>query len=136
MSHTNFDLFPTSTNAILAGNSNRAWVPLLCSSFWPAYLLNTTAVHCCQFCQITSMICKSALRKKIYFLIRWEGLNLRRWFCSSNKIRKTPNKHPNIVCPVKMEYGWHFSISGLKMMVKSDLEKIFLKFLHVKAIFY
>jgi hypothetical protein len=44
--------------------------------------------------------------------------------------------NPAIVYPVKMEFGWHFSISGLKMMVKSGLEKIFLKFLHVQAIFY
>ena len=44
--------------------------------------------------------------------------------------------NPTIVYPVKMEYGWNFSISGLKMMVKSGLEKIFLKFLHVQAIFY
>ena len=36
-----------------------------------------------------------------------------------------------IVSRVKMEYGWNFSISGLKMMMKSGLEKIFLKFLHV-----
>ena len=39
--------------------------------------------------------------------------------------------NPTILCPVKMEYGWNFSIFGLKMMVKSGLEKIFLKFLHV-----
>ena len=39
--------------------------------------------------------------------------------------------NPTIVSPVKMEYEWNFSISGLKMMVKSGLEKIFLKFLHV-----
>ena len=39
--------------------------------------------------------------------------------------------NPTIVSPVKMEYGWSFSISGLKTMVKSGLEKIFLKFLHV-----
>ena len=32
--------------------------------------------------------------------------------------------------PVKMEYGWNFSISGPKIMVKSGLENIFLKFLH------
>ena len=38
--------------------------------------------------------------------------------------------NPKIVYPVNMEYGWNFSISGLKMMVKSGLEKIFLKFLH------
>ena len=41
-----------------------------------------------------------------------------------------------IVSLVKMEYGGNFSISGLKMMVKSGLEKIFLKFLHVQGIFY
>ena len=35
-----------------------------------------------------------------------------------------------LVSPVKMKYGWSFSISGLKMMMKSGLEKIFLKFLH------
>ena len=35
-----------------------------------------------------------------------------------------------IVSPVKMEYGRNLSISGLKMMVKSGLEKIFLEFIH------
>ena len=44
--------------------------------------------------------------------------------------------NPTIESPVKMEYGWNFSISGLKMMVKSGLEKIFLKFLHALTIFY
>ena len=39
--------------------------------------------------------------------------------------------NPTIVSLVKMEYGWNFSISGLKLMVKSGLEEIFLKFLHV-----
>ena len=38
--------------------------------------------------------------------------------------------NPTIESPIKMEYGWNFSISGLKMVVKSGLEKIFLKFLH------
>ena len=31
---------------------------------------------------------------------------------------------------------WANTIFGLKMMVKSGLEKVFLKFLHVQAIFY
>ena len=31
--------------------------------------------------------------------------------------------NPTIESPVKMEYGRNFSISGLKMMVKSGLEK-------------
>ena len=35
-----------------------------------------------------------------------------------------------LVSPVKMEYGWNSSIFGLKMMMKSSLEKIFLKFFH------
>jgi hypothetical protein len=35
-----------------------------------------------------------------------------------------------LVSPAKMEYGWNFSISGLKMIMKSGLGKIFLKFLH------
>jgi hypothetical protein len=35
-----------------------------------------------------------------------------------------------LVSPVKMEYGLNFSISDLKMMMKSGLGKIFLKFLH------
>ena len=35
-----------------------------------------------------------------------------------------------ILCLVKMECGWNFSTSVLKMMVKSGLGKIFLKFLH------
>ena len=66
-----------------------------------------------------------------------------------------PNELTNltIVSPVKMEYGWNFSISGLKMKsglkeiflkflheipltMKSGLEEIFLKFLHALAIFY
>ena len=33
--------------------------------------------------------------------------------------------NPTIVYPVKMEYGWHFSIFGLKVMVKSGLEFFF-----------
>ena len=49
------------------------------------------------------------------------------WWVSVNTKNMT---NPSNVSPVKMEYGWNFSISGLKMMVKSCLEKIFLKFLH------
>ena len=42
---------------------------------------------------------------------------------------------PTIVSPVKMEYGWNFSLSGLKIMMKSGLEKMFVKFLHGHVIF-
>ena len=43
--------------------------------------------------------------------------------------------NPTIVSPVKLEYGWNVSISGLKKMVKSGLEKIFLKFLYAEDYF-
>ena len=35
-----------------------------------------------------------------------------------------------------MEYGQNFTIFALKMMVKSGLEKVFLKLLHAEAIFF
>ena len=54
----------------------------------------------------------------------------------SKKLNTQNMTNPTIVSPVKMEYGWYFTISGLKMMVKSGLEKIFLKFLHAEAIFF
>ena len=44
--------------------------------------------------------------------------------------------NPTIVYLIKMEYGWDFSISGLKIIVKIGLEKLFLKFFHAQAIFY
>ena len=44
--------------------------------------------------------------------------------------------NPTTVYPAKMEYVLNFSISSLKMLVKSGLEKIFLKFLHAQAILY
>ena len=34
-----------------------------------------------------------------------------------------------------MEYVYKSNIFGLKMMMKSDLEKIFLKFLHAQSLF-
>ena len=43
--------------------------------------------------------------------------------------------NPTIVYPVKMEYGWKFNISGLKMMVKRGLEKNIKKFSMPKGIF-
>ena len=33
--------------------------------------------------------------------------------------------NPTIVYPVKMEHGWNFSIPGLKMMVKSEVDFFF-----------
>ena len=41
-----------------------------------------------------------------------------------------------LVSPVKMEYGWNFRISGPKMMMKSGLGKIFLKFLHALTMLF
>ena len=39
-------------------------------------------------------------------------------------------RNPDLVYVLKMEYVSKINIFGLKMMVKSGLEKIFLKFLH------
>ena len=39
-----------------------------------------------------------------------------------------------LVCLVKIEYVTKNNIFGLKMMMKSGLEKIILKFLHTQAI--
>ena len=44
--------------------------------------------------------------------------------------------NPTIVCLVKMEYGWNLSISGLKMMIKSGIGKLFLKFLHALTMLF
>ena len=41
-----------------------------------------------------------------------------------------------LVSPVKMEYGWNLSICGLKMMMKSSLGKIFLKFFHALTMLF
>jgi len=51
----------------------------------------------------------------------------------------TPNTYATdstLVCPVKMEYGPENNIFVLKMMMKSGLEKIILKFLHGHVIFF
>ena len=44
-------------------------------------------------------------------------------------------RNPDMVYVLKMEYVSKINIFGLKMMVKIDVEKIFLKFLHAEAIF-
>ena len=68
-----------------------------------------------------------------FFFIQRDKLFMFESYYSINTQKMT---NLTIVCPVKMEYGWNFSISVLKMMVKSGLEKIFLKFLHALTIFY
>jgi hypothetical protein len=48
-----------------------------------------------------------------------------------------PSECPQIfVYVLKIEYVYKINIFGLKMMAKSGLEKIFLKFLHAEDIFY
>ena len=41
-------------------------------------------------------------------------------------------RNPDMVYVLKMEYVSKINIFGLKLMVKSGLEKIFLKFLHAQ----
>jgi hypothetical protein len=45
-------------------------------------------------------------------------------------------RNSNLVYVPKMEYVHKANMFGLKMMVKSGLEKIILKFLHAQTIFY
>ena len=48
-------------------------------------------------------------------------------FGTLNWVVNKLNTNMTIVCPVKMEYGWNFSISGLKMMMKNGLEFFFIE---------
>ena len=45
-------------------------------------------------------------------------------------------RNPDMLYVLKMEYVSKINIFGLKMMVKSGLEKIFLKFLHAQSLFH
>ena len=62
------------------------------------------------------------------FLIVWV-CQIKIYSCMPELINISDLTHriwnPTIVSPVKMEYGWNFSISGLKKMVKSGLKKYF-----------
>ena len=44
-------------------------------------------------------------------------------------------RNPDMVYVLKMEYESKIDLFGLKMMVKSGLEKMFLKFLYAQGIF-
>ena len=58
----------------------------------------------------------------------------RYWVASNFNTQYMTNS--TLVSPVKMEYGWNFSISGIKMMTKSGPGKIFLKFLHALTMLF
>ena len=51
---------------------------------------------------------------------------------SLRRLQATPPLQTSLV---KTEYGPEISIFGLKLIMKSGLEKIFLKFLHAQAVF-
>ena len=58
--------------------------------------------------------------------------------CFANEYTLTHNtymRNPDMVYVLKMEYMSIINIFGIKMMVKSGLEKIFLKFLHAQGLF-
>ena len=83
--------------------------------------------HCLDYCEDPARSCEN-----LNWLRRgWTYTFLRGCliFLSSASFNTQYMTNLTIVSPVKLEYGWNFSISGLKMMVKSGLEKIFLKFL-------
>ena len=56
------------------------------------------------------------------------------WLSTLYLTHNIPMSYSPIVYPVKMEYGSKYNIFGLKMM-KSGLEKIFLKFFHAQSLF-
>ena len=45
-------------------------------------------------------------------------------------------RNSTILCPVNIEYGREINIFVLKMMMKSGIEKIILKFLHAHSLFW
>ena len=100
-----------------------ALVWMKCNTYFPTRLVRTHSV-----CSSLFLLKGNALKGS---QIQWPKN------CSSLKSEpqfrfNTQNMtNSTLVSPVKMEYGWNFSISGLKMMMKSGLGKIFLKFLHV-----
>ena len=51
-------------------------------------------------------------------------------FSQSRSVNTQYMRNPDMAYVLKMEYVSKINIFGLKMMVKSGLEKIFLKFLH------
>jgi hypothetical protein len=61
--------------------------------------------------------------------VNWQ-IGHRKWFLNTQYMR-----NPDMVYVLKMEYVPKINIFGLKMMVKSGLEKIFLKFLHAQGLF-
>ena len=54
---------------------------------------------------------------------------------STDKINRQYVRNPDMAYVLKMEYVYKINIFGLKMMVKSGLEKIFLKSLCVQSLF-
>ena len=79
-------------------------------------------------CRISTQL---LLKRTIFFHLPSWWLN--ELFQSLNTQYMT---NSTLVSPVKMEYVTKNNIFGLKMMMKSGLEKIILKFLHAQTIFY
>ena len=79
-----------------------------------------------------------SFRSELFLLFHIEKLDFMLSFESSLLEQGTTYLYvtdSTLVCPVKMEYGPENNIFVLKMMVKSGLEKIILKFLHAQAVF-
>ena len=116
-------------------SKNKSPYCTLCVCAWDAVCLTTVhAIHC-------YMSLRSHL--ELDFGGRTLKLIYARFSLKSKPCGMWPNYHTNmfmtnltIVYLVQMEYGWNFSISGLKIEIKRGLEKIFMKFLKVQAIFY
>ena len=83
--------------------------------------------------EIPGKVCQMNLKLKFYVMLK--GLHLGKhfvfWYLNTQYITNS-----TLVSPVKIEYGWNFSISGLKMMKKSGLGKISLKFFHALTMLF
>ena len=86
------------------------------------------------FAQLNSLICKimKCSQKNVMFLGSVDR-NLKKKRVWLNMSYLTDSY---IVFTLKMKSVSKIKIFGLKMVVKSGLEKIFLKFLHAEAIFF
>jgi hypothetical protein len=71
-----------------------------------------------------------------FFISAKDSSNESRSVHSTNPVNTQNMRNSNLVYVPKMEYVHKVNIFGLKMMVKSGLEKIILEFLHAEAIFY
>ena len=131
------------------------------NNFWKTYSQSHRSVdrarkrHLCDWDQKGSqmweyVICILKKKKKLHWVDIYGWVTARAWSLSQSKdglalpsraqgsagLNTQYMTNSTLVSRVKMEYGCNFSISGLKMMMKSGLGKIFLKILHALTMLF